>query len=260
MFMNYMDYVDDKAMVMFSAGQVTRMQAALDGLRSAIGTTTPCGKSLPKEVIKEGIKEGVKDPIKEIIKEGPKDPPKDWPKEPIKESPKDPPKDWPKDPPKDWPKDPPKEWIKEFQKEFAKEFPKDFSKDPPKDWPKSFASDLPPKSFVSDLPPKSFSDPPKSFMEPPIDLPIGPGSPITGGGPFTQPGFGGMPFVLATGAAAGAGPQMGRASQKEALAGAYQQLLALFASLQAAGQLDATGLAAWQETAATYQRLLASST
>ena len=38
MFMNYMDYVDDVAMVMFSAGQVTRMQAALDGLRSAIGT------------------------------------------------------------------------------------------------------------------------------------------------------------------------------------------------------------------------------
>jgi len=38
MFMNYMDYVDDRAMVMFSAGQVARMQACLDGVRSAIGS------------------------------------------------------------------------------------------------------------------------------------------------------------------------------------------------------------------------------
>jgi hypothetical protein len=37
MFMNYMDYVDDRAMVMFSTGQVARMQACLDGVRSAIG-------------------------------------------------------------------------------------------------------------------------------------------------------------------------------------------------------------------------------
>ncbi|MFC5477764.1 M43 family zinc metalloprotease [Massilia suwonensis] len=39
MFMNYMDYVDDRAMVMFSAGQVARMQACLDGVRSAIGSS-----------------------------------------------------------------------------------------------------------------------------------------------------------------------------------------------------------------------------
>ncbi len=41
MFMNYMDYVDDVAMFMFSAGQVVRMQATLDGDRSSIGTTKP---------------------------------------------------------------------------------------------------------------------------------------------------------------------------------------------------------------------------
>ena len=38
MFMNYMDYVDDDAMFMFTTGQVARMQAALDGARSSIGT------------------------------------------------------------------------------------------------------------------------------------------------------------------------------------------------------------------------------
>ena len=37
MFMNYMDYVDDKTMVMFTHGQVARMQAALAGPRSTIG-------------------------------------------------------------------------------------------------------------------------------------------------------------------------------------------------------------------------------
>ena len=37
MFMNYMDYVDDDAMFMFTAQQVVRMQASLDGPRSAIG-------------------------------------------------------------------------------------------------------------------------------------------------------------------------------------------------------------------------------
>ncbi len=38
MFMNYMDYVDDDTMVMFTAEQVTRMQETLQGPRSAIGS------------------------------------------------------------------------------------------------------------------------------------------------------------------------------------------------------------------------------
>jgi hypothetical protein len=47
MFMNYMDYVDDRAMVMFSAGQVARMQACLDGVRSAIGQGAGAGAIRP---------------------------------------------------------------------------------------------------------------------------------------------------------------------------------------------------------------------
>jgi hypothetical protein len=45
MFMNYMDYVDDDAMTMFTAGQVIRMQAALDGTRRGIGSAFPCTPS-----------------------------------------------------------------------------------------------------------------------------------------------------------------------------------------------------------------------
>ena len=35
MFMNYMDYVDDPAMFMFTQGQITRMNAALAGARKS---------------------------------------------------------------------------------------------------------------------------------------------------------------------------------------------------------------------------------
>lgn len=37
MFMNYMDYVDDAAMIMFSRGQVSRMQATLETSRNQLG-------------------------------------------------------------------------------------------------------------------------------------------------------------------------------------------------------------------------------
>jgi Pregnancy-associated plasma protein-A len=111
LFMNYMDYVDDVAMFMFTQGQVSRMQAALDGPRSSIGVTGPCdGKPLPKDLPKDFPK----DPPKDF----PKDPPKELPKDPIKETPKDlgfdppkpPPLDPPKAPPLDPPKPPPLDW------------------------------------------------------------------------------------------------------------------------------------------------------
>lgn len=41
MFMNYMDYVDDAAMTMFTQGQVRRMRVALAGIRGTFGTPAP---------------------------------------------------------------------------------------------------------------------------------------------------------------------------------------------------------------------------
>jgi hypothetical protein len=228
MFMNYMDYVDDAAMVMFSAGQVTRMQATLDGLRSAIGAPTPCGsvKPLPKEATKELPKDVIKDLPKDGVKDLPKDGSKDFPKDVIKERPKEFVKELPKDLPKDRPK------------EFAKELVKDLAKDPAFD----------PKSFISDLPGKASVDGPKSFVENPVDIPIG-------GDPLGTLG-GAMPFVLGTGIPAGVAT--GRAEPVSA-ADAWARLLEQYARLHAAGLLDAGGMAAWQEAAAAYQRLMTGS-
>jgi pregnancy-associated plasma protein-A len=38
MFLNYMDYVDDDTMIMFTSGQISRMHATLEGSRSSIGS------------------------------------------------------------------------------------------------------------------------------------------------------------------------------------------------------------------------------
>jgi hypothetical protein len=51
LFMNYMDYSDDAAMFMFTAGQVGRIQACLDGDRKTIGHT----KAGPTVSIKDSI-------------------------------------------------------------------------------------------------------------------------------------------------------------------------------------------------------------
>ena len=44
MFMNYMDYVDDAAMFMFTAGQIARMEATLAGPRKTLGKVKTSGK------------------------------------------------------------------------------------------------------------------------------------------------------------------------------------------------------------------------
>lgn len=45
MFMNYMDYVDDNCMNMFTLGQGTRMKAALNGPRASLKTSNGCSGS-----------------------------------------------------------------------------------------------------------------------------------------------------------------------------------------------------------------------
>ncbi len=238
MFMNYMDYVDDVAMFMFTADQVTRMQATLDSARSTIGRAIPCGPKLPG-------KDPPKDHPKDLPqKEFPKDPPfKEFPKDPPhKEFPKDPPhKEFPKDPPhKEFPKDPPKD--KDLPKDPPhKELPKDpphkeFPKDPPH---KEFAKDPPHKELLIDPPPKIFDPPPKIFDPPPkgFDPPFG---------------AGGVPFVLAT--PAGGAPDVRQHAAM--LSSAYQTLLGHYAGLYERGLLDEAAYSAWGEAAAAHQELL----
>jgi hypothetical protein len=222
MFMNYMDYVDDDTMVMFSAEQIKRMHACMDGPRSSIGTSISCGviKPLPKDLPKECPKDGPKDIPKEFPKDGPKDIPKEFPKD----GPKDIPKEFPKDGPKDLPKDPPKE--------FTKEAPFD-----------------PGKSLVGDLP-KSVIDPPKTYLEPPIDFPIIPVHPF-------QPPMPNMPFVLGTGSAplttgTTAG---GTDALREQMLASYAQILGQYAGLHQRGMLDQQGLATWTQAWAAYRQL-----
>ena len=227
LFMNYMDYVDDDSMFMFTQGQVTRMQAALDGPRSTVGTTGPCdgiaAKPIPKEIVKELPKDTPKDFIKEPIKELPKDFPKDFPK--------DPPKDFPKDPPKDFPKDPPKEFPKEhLHKEIIKELPKELHKDITDDLTKPIRDVGGGKAFTADPP---IPDP----------GPLNPGV-LTGGG---------TPFVLGGGrdqTAGGADPLLAVVQQLGMLLAAYNQTAAQ-------GGLDARATARWQQLSAIYAQLVA---
>ena len=282
MFMNYMDYVDDDTMVMFTEGQIARMQACLDGPRSAIGKSIPCGGLTPKPIFKDGSKEFPKELPKEVIKEFPKDPPK--------ELPKDPPKDFPKDPPKDIPKDGHKDFPKEFHKEFHKEFGKDFGKDQPKDFPNDPGPKNPksdpgpkllindpgpgkppkfdpgPKNFLGDVPGKSVLDPPKSFLEPPFGAPVQPVQPVQPSQPLQpiqpmqpmQPGLNpNLPFVLGTGMPGGSmqpqqPPQQDARAQYAAY---YAQILAQYAEMNQRGMLDAQGMAAWEQLWAAYQQL-----
>jgi Pregnancy-associated plasma protein-A len=239
MFMNYMDYTDDVGMFMFSAGQVARMQACLDGPRSTIGRSVPCGvKPIPKEIVKEPVK----DPIKDAPKDGIKDWPKDPPKEPIKEFPKDRPKEFTKEWPKETIKERPKDLIKDRPKEFTKEWPKETIKERPKD-------------LIKDRPKEAVFDPQKPpFQENPKDLVEGPGGvfgPVVN--PQVNPGVaaGGQPFVLG----GGVGGRQDDDGQAQT-ASAYAMILSGFAQLAQAGQLDEEGQAVHAQIAASYEALI----
>ncbi|WP_194087911.1 zinc metalloprotease [Cryobacterium algoritolerans] len=248
LFMNYMDYTDDRAMFMFTPGQVSRMQAALDGPRSSIGVSGPCiGKP-----IKEFVKDLPKDNPKDLIKENPKDLIKDSPKDFVKDNPKDlvkeNPKDLVKENPKDFAKDKPKDLVKDNPKDLVKENPKDFAKDRPKDLGKDFIDDIP----------KQLRDPVKE-----LGGEIGPIDPGPfGNPPFTGPfGSGATPFVIGTGR--DSVPEESLADQGDgmsSLMGIVQQLggiLADYAGAAESGQLTAADVARWQQLAGVYAQIIA---
>ena len=155
MFMNYMDYVDDAAMVMFSAGQVTRMQATLDGLQLDRDPDALRREAAGGQGTAQGPPQGL--------------PPKDTPKDP-------PFKEWPKDPPKilkgspkqrssrrisrTTPRTPPRKPPRIFRRISRRTFHEEFAKDPRESIPaRRCPSDLPPKSVFDPSPNRSWNRP-----------------------------------------------------------------------------------------------------
>lgn len=259
MFMNYMDYVDDDTMVMFTEGQILRMQACLDGPRSSIGEAISCGGTFPKPPSDDFPK-----PFKEL----PKDNPKEFSKDAIKDFPKEGPKEFPKDLGKDGPKDPPKELPKDGQKEFPKDTGKDGPKDPPKEFPKDGQKEQPKESpfdpgpKIRDPGPKILDPGPKIRDPGPKGVFEGPN--IPGGGGFPRPPLQpinpNMPFVLGTGAAPGVSlqpPQQQPSSidPRQEMLPHYVMLLSSYADLYQRGLLDEQGMMGWQQTWAAYAQM-----
>lgn len=289
LFMNYMDYTDDRAMFMFTQGQVDRMQAALDGPRSSIGVSGPCDGKPIKEIVKDVVKDLPKDQPKDLIKDSPKDVVKDNPKDFVKDQPKD----LVKDNPKDLIKDNPKDSVKDRPKDFVKDRPKDHVKDNPKDLGKDLMKDLPkdpvkdpqkdgakdsPKDFAKEIPKDTIKDRPKDLVKDfaddvpkelrdpvkEIGAEVGPIDP----GPLVGPQLGGgviggaTPFVLGTGGRGDVpqgslGAQAGAGSPLMAVAQQLGGVLAGYSNAAAAGQLTPADVARWQQLAGIYAQIIA---
>lgn len=238
MFMNFMDYVDDDTMVMFTEGQIARMQACLDGPRSAIGASVSCtggpGGPEPKTIVKDAPKDPLKDTAKDAPKDGFKEPVKEQPKEFAKDPVNDPPKSI-FEPPKGL-GDPPKTTL-----------------EPPFGLPTPGPAIQPPVATPPAPPP--YLPPPvaPSYPSPSVAPPYAPPSfwPFQ----FQLPSLQSiLPFVLGTGgpqahAAMPTAPQPAAEVQRH-----YAMILALYAGLYQRGLLDPQGLAAWQQAWAAYRQ------